>query len=113
MSLPPLPESGEPEPEDDLTPDEEDPSVTHVDSDADNDDKVEGDDVEEEEEVHDTRKRSREETDLEDGRISSSDAILEEPQMIEPLSFMAPPSELAEKAKKKAKTVYASISSDR
>ena len=40
-SLPPLPESGELEPEDDLTPDEEDPSLTHVDSDAEEGDEVE------------------------------------------------------------------------
>ena len=95
-----------------MTPDEEDPSVTHVDSDAEDDDEVEGEE-DEEEEVRDSKKRSREETDLEDGRVSSSNVTPEEPHMVEPLSFRAPPSGSAEKAKKKLKTTYACISSDR
>ena len=96
-----------------MTPDEEDPSITHVDSDAEEGDDVEGDEAEEEEEVHDSRKRCREETDLEDGRVSSSNVTPEERQMVEPLTFRAPPSRSAEKAKKKPKTTYACISSDR
>ena len=96
-----------------MTPDEEDPSVTHVDSNAEDGDEVEGEEDEEEEEVRDSKKRSREETDLEDGRASSSNVTPEEPQMVEPLSFRAPPSRSAEKAKKKSKTTYACISSDR
>ena len=91
-----------------MTPDEEDPSITHVDSDAEEGDEVEGEEAEEEEEVRDSKKRSREETDLEDGRVSSSNVTPEEP-----LSFRAPPSGSAEKAKKKPKTTYACISSDR
>ena len=96
-----------------MTPDEEDPSITHVDSDAEDGDEVEGEEAEEEEEVRDSKKRSREETDLEDGRISSSNVTPEEPHMVEPLSFRSPPSGSAEKAKKKPKTTYACISSDR
>ena len=96
-----------------MTPDNEDLSITHVDSDAEEGDEVEGEEVEEEEEVHDSKKRSREETDLEHGWISSSNVTPEEPQMVEPLSFRAPPSRSAEKVKKKSKTTYACISSDR
>ena len=96
-----------------MTPDEEDPSVTQVDSDTEDGDEVEGEEAEEEEEVRGSKKRSRKETDLEDGRISSSNVTPEEPRMVEPLSFRSPPSRSAEKAKKKPKTTYACISSDR
>jgi hypothetical protein len=97
-----------------LTPDEEDPSITHVDSDAEEGDEVEGEEAEEEEEeVRDSKKRSREETDLEDGWVSSSNVTPEEPHTVEPPSFRAPPSGSAEKAKKKPKTTYACISSNR
>ena len=70
-----------------MTPDEEDSSITHVDSDAEEGDEVEGEEAEEEEEVRDSKKRSREETDLEDGRVSSSNVTPEEQEVSKLLRF--------------------------
>ena len=92
-----------------MTPDEEDQIATHVDSEGDEGDEVE-EEEEEEEEARDAKKRSREAAELEEGMTSSSVIPPEEPKMVKPLAFMAPLSESGERALKKKKVIYTTIS---
>ena len=98
--LPPRPESGVPEPEDDLTPDaEEDIEPTIADSDAGEDEDAEAD----EEEAPRKQKRSREAANLEEGTSSHFVAPSEQLKMVEPLAMRAPIPEADERASKKKK----------
>ena len=108
--MPPGPESGEPEPEDDLTPDEPESSLPPVDSE---DDKKEEEDEDEEVEEHPTRKRDRETVELEDGGTSHSQdpSELEVPIIEKPLRSMPPLAETSERAPKKAKPYGALVAS--
>ena len=101
------PESGVSEPEDDLSPEEDDQEVTHVESEGEEEEAEE-----EEEESQGTKKRSRSMVDLEDGTTSSSTIPLGQTKMVQPISMMAPISESGEKpAKKKKAPVFAAITS--
>ena len=104
--MPPVPESGEPEPEDDLSPDEPESSLPPVDSE---DDKKEEEDEDEEVEEHPMRKRDRETVDLEDGDTSHSHdpTQLEVPISAKPLRSMPPLVETSGPAPKKAKAYAA------
>ena len=107
--LPPGPESGVAEPEEDLSPDEDDPEQTHVESEGEEEEEAE----EEEEESHGARKLSRSAMDLEDGSTSSSTVPPGQPKMAQPLAMMAPIPEADERAAKKKKKplVFATITS--
>ena len=105
--MPPVPESGIAEPEDDLSPEEDDQEVTHVESDGEEEEAEE-----EEEDSQGAKKRNRSMVDLEDGTTSSSTIPLGQPKMVRPISMMAPISELGEKPSKKKKApVFAAITS--
>ena len=98
--LPPRPESGVPEPEDDLSPDgEEELEPTLVESDAEEDDEVEA----EEEEAPKKHKRTREVASFDEGATSSFAAPSEQPKLVVPLATRSPLPELDERAPKKKK----------
>ena len=106
--LPPGPESEVAKPEEDLSPDEDDPEQIHAESEGEEEEEA----GEEEEESHGTKKRNRSAVDLEDGSTSSSTAFPRQPKMVEPLAMMAPIPEADEKAAKKKKAlVFAAITS--
>ena len=105
--LPPRPESGVPEPEDDLTPDaeKEDIEPTIADSDTEEDEEAEADEEE-------APKKQKFAADLDEGATSSFAAPSEQPKMVEPLATRAPIPEADERAAKKKKPpVYAAITS--
>ena len=106
--LPPGPESGVAEPEEDLSPEEDDPELTHIESEGEEEEEAE----EEEEESQGAKKRNRSMVDLEDGSTSSSTVPLGQSKMVQPLSMMAPIPESDERpAKKKKAPVFAAITS--
>ena len=100
--MPPGPESGEPEPEDDLTPDDPESSLPPVDSE---DERREEEDDDEETEEHPTRKRDRETAGLEGvGTSNLHDPPEKEvPAMVKPLSTRPPMTGASEQVSKKPK----------
>jgi hypothetical protein len=101
--MPPHPESGEPEPEDDLSPDDPESSLPPVDSE---DERREEEDDDEETEEHPTRKRDRETVELEaDGILNLRDQPeMEVPVMVKPLRTKPPAVDASEQVTKRPKT---------
>lgn len=109
-SLPPRPESGEPEPEDDPNSDpEEELEPTIADSDEEEDDDVDAD----EEETSKRLKRTRETAGLDEIATSSAAASSKQPKLVTPLSIRSPARGSDDQvAKKKRVPIFAAIDSE-